>query len=431
MVESLFVDYINKVFPKLDNIVEKVNEKRNGDKKRTYLHKTMLRNVYSADQKWNSASVNTSYVAADMVAMDSPLPIKKRESLAHASGTLPKIGMKKHMFESDINAINIMKAQGAQWIEIANKLTNDPVACSVGIDEQNEANFLTALSDGIVAVSDENNTGTALRINFGYLPENGFGVVTPNEITLDDIKRVLATASDRGDSIAVIAIALSTYNQLRNTQGAKELVANYRGQTYDENTKLATPSATVFDEAFADDNGGVKFLKIDRSIISEKNGKRNSYKPFNKNKLIYLTTKEVGAFVWATLAEKTNPVEGVVYTTVGNYKLISRYRTTDPLTETTAGQALCLPVIENVDQIYWQDITEAQTVDETAETADAADAYITYAAVKYKKPEFISELKKYISVASNATDATVISKVNMLNNEQEEAFKKAIATHKA
>lgn len=174
MIESLFVDYINKVFPKLDNIVEKVNEKRNGDKKRTYLHKTMLRNVYSADQKWNSASVNTSYVAADMVAMDSPLPIKKRESLAHASGTLPKIGMKKHMFESDINAINIMKAQGAQWIEIANKLTNDPIACSVGIDEQNEANFLTALSDGVVAVNDENNTGTALRINFGYLPGKWF-----------------------------------------------------------------------------------------------------------------------------------------------------------------------------------------------------------------------------------------------------------------
>lgn len=195
---------------------------------------------------------------------------------------------------------------------------------------------------------------------------------------------------------------------------------------------MATPSAVVFDEAFADDNGGVKFLKIDRSVISEKNGKRNPYKPFNKNKLIYLTTEEVGAFVWATLAEKTNPVEGVVYTTVGNYKLISRYRTTDPLTETTAGQALCLPVIENVDQIYYQDITEAQVVDETAEAADTDDVKITVWGTAYKKPQFIAALKAMgVSVATNATDATVINKVNMLDDKQEAELKEAVSTAKA
>lgn len=77
-----------------------------------------------------------------------------------------------------------MKAQGAEWTNIANKLTSDPIACSVGIDEQNEANFLTGLSNGIVAVEDENNTGTALRINFGYLPENCFGVETQMSLRL-------------------------------------------------------------------------------------------------------------------------------------------------------------------------------------------------------------------------------------------------------
>ena len=363
MVQSQFVEYIRKIFPRLQNVVDTVNGKRNGEQKRTYLHKTMLRKVYSADQKWSNAAVNTTYVAADMVSMNSPLPIKSRDAIAHANGSLPKIGMKKIMFESDINAVNIMKAQGAEWTNIANKLTSDPIACSVGIDEQNEANFLTGLSNGIVAVEDENNTGTALRINFGYLPENCFGVETQNELTLDDIKRVLANADNNGDTIITIAIALSTYNKLRQTQGAKELVANYRGQTFDSSTKLPVPTASLFDEAFADDNNGVRFLKIDRSIISEKNGKRKPYKPWKSNKLIFLTTEEVGALVWGTLAEKTNPVEGVVYSTVDEYKLISRYRTTEPFTETTSGQALVLSVIENVDQIYSLDISEAQAVD--------------------------------------------------------------------
>ena len=297
MVQSQFVEDIRKIFPRLQNVVDTVNGKRNGDNKRTYLHKSMLRKVYSADQKWSNAAVNTTYVAADMVSMNSPLPIKSRDAIAHANGSLPKIGMKKIMFESDINAVNIMKAQGAEWTNIANKLTSDPIACSVGIDEQNEANFLTGLSNGIVAVEDENNTGTALRINFGYLPENCFGVETQNELTLDDIKRVLAYADNNGDTIITICIALSTYNKLRQTQGAKELVANYRGQTFDSNTKLPVPTASLFDEAFADDNNGVAFLKIDRSIISEKNGKRKPYKPWNQNKLIFLTTEEVGALV--------------------------------------------------------------------------------------------------------------------------------------
>jgi hypothetical protein len=430
MVASLFVEYLGKIFPKLQNVIDKVNEKRKTNL--IYLHKTMLRKVYSVDQKWTSASVNTTYVAADVVAMDSPLPIKKRDSIAHANGTLPKVGMKKHLFESDINAINIMKAQGQDWALIANKLTNDPVACSVGIDEQNEANFLTGLSEGIVAVTDENNTGTALRINFNYLQGNSFGVQTAGEITLDDIKNVLSKASENGDAIVTIALALSTYNKLRQTQGAKELAANYRGQTFDSDTKLPVPSATLFDEAFADDNNGVKFLKIDRSVISEKNGMRKSYKPWNADKLIYLTSDVVGALVWGTLAEKTNPVEGVVYSTVDEYKLISRYRITDPLTETTSGQALVLPVIENIDQIYSQDISEAQVVDEEAEADDEDDETITVWGFTYTKPEFISALKTISGerVAANIGDAKLIAKVNELSDEQEAALKAAVESYK-
>lgn len=433
MVQSQFVEYIRKIFPRLQNVVDTVNGKRNGDNKRTYLHKSMLRKVYSADQKWSNAAVNTTYVAADMVSMNSPLPIKSRDAIAHANGSLPKIGMKKIMFESDINTVNIMKAQGAEWMNIANKLTSDPIACSVGIDEQNEANFLTGLSNGIVAVEDENNTGTALRINFGYLPENCFGVETQNELTLDDIKRVLAYADNNGDTIITICIALSTYNKLRQTQGAKELVANYRGQTFDSNTKLPVPTASLFDEAFADDNNGVAFLKIDRSIISEKNGKRKPYKPWNQNKLIFLTTEEVGALVWGTLAEKTNPVEGVVYSTVDEYKLISRYRTTEPFTETTSGQALVLSVIENVDQIYSLDISEGQVVDTSAETSDSTDVKITIWGNTYKKPEFVKEFNKITgkNLASTIADDKLIAAVNRLNDFDEAKLKSAVESHKS
>lgn len=431
MKESLFIEYVKKIFPKLQTIIEKVNGKRGN--KLTYLHKTMLRKEYSADQKWESASVNTTYVSADMVAMDSPLPAKNRDSIAHANGTLPKVGMKKILRETQINAINIMKAQGASFTSIANKLTNDPVACSVGIDEKNEANFLTALSNGIVIVEDENNTGTGLRINFNYMPENCFGVEVPNFISYDDIKNVLSKADADGNSITTIMLALSTYNAIRQTQWAKELVANYRGQTVVEGTKLPVPTASLFDEAFADDNNGIKFLKVDRTVISEKNGKRKPYKPWNANKIIFLTTEEVGALVWGTLAEKTNPVSGVVYSTVDEYKLISKYSKNDPLQEFTSGQALVLPVIENVDQIYSLDITEGQLVDTEAESSDTGDEKITVWGQAYKKPEFVTEYNKIrgSKLAGTIADDKLIAAVNKLSDAEEAALKAAVETHKA
>lgn len=443
MNESLFIEFVKKIWPKLSLYVK---EKINGTNKNlTYLHKTMLTRVYSPDQKWEGTSANTTYVAADMVAMDSPLSPKKRDSIARSSGELPKVGIKKILRETQINAINIMKAhlsnatteeaQKSLKNRIFSRLTDDGTACSVGIDERNEANFLTGLSDGVIIVEgdDDKNSGLGLRVNYGYLPEHSFGVVTTGEVTGDDIERVIGKSNDDGNSISVIMLALSTYNKMRQSQWAKELVASYRGQTFDNETKLPVPTSTLFDEAFSDQYNGISFFKIDRSVTYEKNGKRVSYKPWNANKLIFLPSADnVGSFVWGTLAESTNPVKGVEYTIVDEYKLISRYSKTDPLQEFTNGQALCLPVIENVDQIYSLDILEAQTVDTTKESEDSTDVKITIWGVTYEKPEFVTEYNKIAgkNLTSTVSDDKLIAAVNRLSDADEASLKKAVESHK-
>ena len=443
MNESLFIEFVRRIWPKLSLYVK---EKINGTNKNlTYLHKTMLTKVYSPDQKWEGTSANTTYVAADMVAMDSPLSPKKRDSIARSNGELPKIGIKKILRETQINAINIMRAhlsnastdaaKKSVLNRIITRMLDDGTACSIGIDERNEANFLTGLSDGIIIVEgDDKNTGIGLRVDYGYLPEHSFGAVTTGEVTGDDIERVISKANDDGNSISVIMLALSTYNKMRQSQWAKELAANYRGQTFGNNTKLPVPTSTLFDEAFSDQYNGISFLKIDRSVTYEKNGKRVSYKPWNANKLIFLPSADnVGSFVWGTLAEATNPVNGVEYTTVDEYKLISRYSKTDPLQEFTNGQAICLPVIENVDQIYSLDILEAQEVDTTEEEKDTSDVKVTIWGATCKKPEFVTEYNKIAgkNLTSTVSDDKLIAAVNRLNDADEEALKKAVESHKA
>lgn len=438
MNQSLFIEYVSKIWPKLSLYV---NEKVNGKKTQpTYLHKTMLNPVYSADQKWEGTSANTVYVAADMVAMDSPLPLKSRNAISTASGTLPKIGMKKQLRETEINAINIMKAHlslasgeaaASQKARIFNKILDDGLACSVGIDERNEANFLQALSDGVILIEDEKNTGIGLRVNFGYLSENSFGVATQGTLTGDDIQRVLDKANNDGNSVAAIAIAKSTYDMIRKTQWAKELVASYKEMTVTSDTTLPVPNAASFDAAFESEYG-VSFLKIDRSVSYEKNGKRTSYKPFNANKLVFLPdANNVGSLVWGTLAEDTNRVNGVEYSTVDQYKLISRYSKNDPLAEFTNGQALVLPVIENVEQIYTIDLTNAQPINEASLVNDE-DELITVWGNNYNKAKFIEAMVAMgVSVRANAADATVVKKVNELSDADEAKLQAAVESFKA
>ena len=404
----------------------------------TYLHKTMLTRVYSVDQKWEGTSANTCNVAADIVSMDSKLPVKKRESLSTSSGKLPKVGMSMNKNESDINALNLMKAQmnmmksekneaGAksQLDRIYQRFANDGWRCSKGIDEKNEMNFLYGLYDGVMLTPDETNTGVGVRYNYGYdkFPANHFGVEDKDHFGRDDIERIISAANARGLSFVTIAISLAAYNMMRKERWARELVASADGQTYVPETSLPVPSPKKFDEAFASEFGGITFLKIDRTIYVEKNGVQTPIKPFGNDKMVFLTSEMVGSLVWGTLAEVTNPVDGVEYQIVDEYKLIAEFSDTNPLVECTTGQALVVPVIENVDKIYTLDKKKAYEVDETAEKEDSSDIYITIGEKKYSKPAVIEALKTLgISIRANSKDETVIAHINSLDDEKKQEF---------
>ena len=81
MEKSLYFNYIQKFFPKL---VLGVTEKLNGvnDGALSYMHKNLLNTEYSVDGRWESLTGSYTRVAADVVAMDSELPLKKRFSFS-------------------------------------------------------------------------------------------------------------------------------------------------------------------------------------------------------------------------------------------------------------------------------------------------------------------------------------------------------------
>lgn len=337
-------------------IVKSFTELINGKKFETpYLYKEMLSSEYSADLSWGSNTLNTSIVSADVVAMDSELPLKKRASISPASGVIPKIGIKLRKGEKDISDINVMIARGAVPAEVGKKLLDDTAKCMKGIMVRNEIMFQTALSTGILLVDDDTNTGTGIRVDFGYLAANKIDSTTPwagsTATPITDIQSVFSQADADGKSIGVVMLSEKYFNYLKASDEGKQLNANYRGIVYTDADNLPTPSKSSMLEALKDEFGA-EFKIVNSSFRIEKNGTQTSIKPWAEANLAFLPTNNVGRLVYGTLAEESNPVAGVTYEKSADGILVSKFAHNEPLEELTTAQALSIPVIDGVEDIY-------------------------------------------------------------------------------
>lgn len=419
MKETLFAEYVNKWFKAIaQKLTETINGKKEAPK---YLHTEMLTPEYSSDLKWGSDSIDGSVVSADIVAMESPLPLKKRDSISSATGDVPKVGMMLSKGERMLQDMQIMMARGTKEVDIVAKLFADAPRCVSGIKESVETMFLEALSTGMMLIKDENNVGTGIRANFNFLKKNKFGATIKwglaGYVPLSDIARVIASTED---TITTICLSKKAFNLIRTSDEGKELSANFRGLVITDNGRLPVPTPSQFNEAVADEYGYV-FKIIDRSVIVEKNGVRKAIKPFDEDMLVFLTTERVGRLVYGTLAEETFPVEGVKYEKVDGYILLSKYAENKPLREFTSAQALVIPVIDNVDSIYLLNTQEAQEVSSTEKEDDESFTIYGQALVK---ADVITALKAIdVSCAINISDAKLIARINGLSEVQEEQLK--------
>ena len=415
--------------PRLQRLVEKVNEKRQDT--RTYLHKdsTILRKEFKSDNKWEASSVNTTYIAADFMAFDSPVDIKTRPTISKANGKLPKAGIGRNLTESELTDLQNLAANGGNDERVARRIADDLVFCNVGLDELYEWAFLYGLYWGFVGMPDIDNPQNMMILDFQYLPENIFGTETKGVITLDDIERVFSAISENQDSVDTVWISKSALKELRRTRRAQELVADADEKVYTDDTTLKTPSESKFIQVFEDEYE-CRLRVIDRTIVFEKNGKKIKRKPWGNERIIFTCNPTVGTFAYGELAENRNRVNGVVYNLVDDYKLVARYSVNDPsLVEKTTGQSIAAPIIEDTDQVYVLDSTKSVEVDETAEQEDEDDKFITYEGKKYNKASFVNALNALTGGRMSATssDDAILKKVNTLSDEQEEAFKTSIA----
>ena len=359
MEPSLFIEYVKRLFKKVSHgVVERLNGVE--DAKLRYRHKEMLRKEYSVSGKWESLQVNGVTVAADYVAMDSSLPLKRRDSIGKASGDIPKQGMELSLNEQELTDIDTMIATREPEAAIVGKLFQDTPRVIGGIYEKNEYAFLLGLSTGVTLVEDDKNTGTGIRLDYKYPADRKFGASKlwsdPTSTPLTDIDtKILAKASDEAKSVNKIMLDKSTFRNIAKTNEARDLYASFI-ENYGTNKPI--PNLAKLNAAVEDEYGYV-FDIVDRGVVIEKNGNRTTVKPWAAGAVVATTTDIVGTLTHAKLAEQNHPVAGVTYETVDDYILVAKYRTNKPsLSEVTSSQARVAPVI--AETVYLLDSTTVQ-----------------------------------------------------------------------
>lgn len=359
MEQSLYFDYIKKYFPKL---VLGVTERINGtETPNPYFYKQLLGTNYSVDGRWESLTGDYTRVSADIVAMDSALPLKTRDTLSRASGDLPKMGMELYLNEKQMSDIDAMIALGLDVATITSKIFADTPRVITGVMERLEYMTLRGLSHG-VALADTENVGTGVRIDYGYLPANQFGVATlwstPATATpIDDIAAVVEQAAQKGLNITKAYTNQATINAFLATTQVKQKYAFSVGFG---GTSIPTPNLAQANSVILAEFG-FTIEVVKRSVITQINGVNTAQNPWKDGTIVFTVDSTVGDVIWTRLAEQNHPVAGVEYQVADSYILVSKYRVNRPsLREYTTSQARAIPVIANVDRIFTLDTLTVQ-----------------------------------------------------------------------
>ncbi len=413
MERSLFVQFVAFFTSIAKEVVERVNGKKTAQ---NYYHKEMLTPELSTDLKWETLNVDGSTVAADVVAMDTSLPLKKRDAISTASGDIPKLGTKRQLNEKTMSDIDVLQARNADTTVIVQKIFSDVPKVILGVYERLELMFLQMLSTGVTVIDDDTNVGIGVRIDLGYKAGNKFGATVawsnPAAKPIDDVKRVLRAARNKGNTPRYILMDDATFDVFAANAQVREEYAfsqNFVG------SQIPTPDLEQVN-AMMLRRHKLTIVVIDRTVTTERDGVRTVHKPWADNKIVFLEDLRVGKLFYGILAEETRQNKAVTYEKVDGYILLKRWHSPEPFAEFTSSQALAVPVINNVDSIYVLDAEEAED-----DVQIEGDADFKYKDVDYTKASVVAALKlaKPTSKLTTAsTDAKILEAINGLSDEQ-------------
>lgn len=313
---------------------------------------------YSIDGSWASITNEARNIKADIIPLDSSIPLKSANPIRTAAGEVPKVATRRQLNESKLTAFNqLLQLKGPESDVVIDRLFEHTRDVINGQMEEYERMYLQGLSTGYMTAGEDVNVGQATRVDFGYLADNKLNASvvwgTTNDDPLADIEAVLEAARVKGVALGIAKMDRATFNKLRNSDVMKAF--------FDPNA--TNPRALNFDQlnSVMQSEYGMSIQIIEKTIKAEQNGVITNITPWAAGQIIFApSNQQIGKFVWTELAEMSFPVGDTTYQRTGPESsiLVKKYRDNTPaLSEQTASESRALPVISNVNEIFKLDTT--------------------------------------------------------------------------
>lgn len=297
-----------------------------------YLIASRYGRILSTTGLWESYITSSVYVMSDFVALDSPLPIKKRASLRVAGGELNKIGSMRTVNEKTQKEINrLLKSETDQAvIQAAALIINDIVACQMGIYETLEGiAYQTLSNEGLAVYAPSNvpadlaagakdNVGIGIQINFGLDPANALNPAIPwsdatNSTPVSDIDNlVMQRALATGITPIECVCDLKSLNYLLNSNELRQNMAGALG-VFVPGATIGKPTLEQLN-SFAMNKWGFTFVVLKHPFVQERDGVRTPISMWKDGAFAFMGSTQWGNVVWQPCVEgdPTSPLGGRV-----------------------------------------------------------------------------------------------------------------------
>lgn len=345
----------------LDPVVVALQQTFNGENVVPgYSFRADLTRRYSIDGTYKTMGVDNGLIAADIIALDSPLPVKERPTISSGGGEIAKIGTELPMNETELKQLRLLMRAGGDLAQVRALLFSDVRRVYGGVLEQIEWRHLQGQSQGFF-VADTDNVGLGVRVDYGYRAENQYDASIvwgqPNYTALTDLIAVYNAAADNGIRITRFRMNTATKNLLLASADSANFLANFNG-ALNNGTR---PTMTRFNEATQTEYGFV-IEEINRSVTYQINGVKTTIQPWVTGQVVGLPEGQFGSLIWSDVEEMSAPVGGVNYSRAEEFILISQYRTARPsLKQWTGAQAVALPIINGFNIVKLDTTTAATT----------------------------------------------------------------------
>lgn len=322
-----------------------------------YLHDIFLPNKrLSRNGTFGSINVSGATPMAGAISYDSPTPVISQQPTSIITGDIPKIGVKNKFNEQELTELMqlVNDPTFSEDADVLLDILRPLYQVYKATKERWEFMFKQAVSTGKVDLDPTNNTGTGVLVDFGFKAQNKIKATaiwtTAGVKPFTDINRLAALARKDQKRAKHFLMDEETFNILRTSDEAKSMV-------FPMAPNLAnTPTITegLFNQVFKSEYGATITL-VQNNQILERDGVQTELTAWKKGQIAMLVEDNIGALVWARLAEDLGRVNGVDYSTIETCILLSQFKRNEPYGVYNSAQTRSLPVIKN--NIYLLDTT--------------------------------------------------------------------------